>query len=354
MDANVISTCFLPNDRTEEIIPYGSGHINKTYTVKSQRGKFFLLQQINHKIFTDVESLMNNINLVTSYIKHYYPEKTTLDVIKTTTNKLYASTNDGYYRAYEFIGNSTSIDIVTDANDMYICGKGFGEFLLMLADFNAATLKETIPNFHNTESRYKDFMLAAVEDKMGRYKTCVDEVNFVTDRKPYTSRITSLLRSGEMPLRVTHNDTKINNILLNKDDHSILAVIDLDTVMPGSVCYDFGDSIRAGCNSAAEDEGDMDKVHFMLDYFKAYARGYLEMTKDKLSQSEKDNLAFSGILMTYECGMRFLMDYLNGDTYFHTTRPGQNLDRARNQFKLVSDMEKLLPEMEEYIRTLCK
>ena len=224
----------------------------------------------------------------------------------------------------------------------------------MLADFDAKSLKETIPNFHNTESRFTDFMLSCTKDVKNRVSLCKEEIEFVTSRKKYCSRIISLLNSGEMPYRVTHNDTKINNILLDKDTHEILSVIDLDTVMPGSVYYDFGDSIRAGCNSAAEDEKDLSKVNFMIEFFKSYARGYLEQTKNKLTKTEIDNLAFSGILMTYECGMRFLTDYLNGDTYFKTTRPNQNLDRARNQFKLVSDMEKLLPEMEEYIASICK
>lgn len=354
MDEILISSCFLKNDHTKEIVPYGSGHINKTYLVNSVRGNTFLLQQINHNIFTDVDSLMKNIDLVTSYIKYHYPTKTTLEIIKTTENKLYLSVNGDYYRGYKFINNSTSIDIVTDPNDMYICGKGFGEFLLMLADFDAKSLKETIPNFHNTESRFTDFMLSCTKDVKNRVSLCKEEIEFVTSRKKYCSRIISLLNSGEMPYRVTHNDTKINNILLDKDTHEILSVIDLDTVMPGSVCYDFGDSIRAGCNSAAEDEKDLSKVNFMIEFFKSYARGYLEQTKNKLTKTEIDNLAFSGILMTYECGMRFLTDYLNGDTYFKTTRPNQNLDRARNQFKLVSDMEKLLPEMEEYIASICK
>ena len=189
MDENLISSCFLKNDHTKEIVPYGSGHINKTYLVNSVRGNTFLLQQINNNIFTDVDSLMRNIDLVTSYIKCHYPTKTTLEIIKTTENKLYLSTNDGYYRGYKFINNSTSIDIVTDPNDMYICGKGFGEFLLMLADFDAKSLKETISNFHNTESRFADFMLSCTKDVKNRVSLCKEEIEFVTSRKKYCSKI---------------------------------------------------------------------------------------------------------------------------------------------------------------------
>jgi hypothetical protein len=225
----------------------------------------------------------------------------------------------------------------------------FGNFAKLLAEFDATKLYESIPDFHNTEKRYENFINAVKTDKMGRAKEVQKEIDFVVDRKDYCGRIVNLLKSGKMPLKVTHNDTKLNNVMLDEKTGEPVAVIDLDTIMQGSICYDFGDSIRFGCNHADEGERDLSKVNFDIELFEAYTKGYLSALGESITQIEKENLAFGAILMTYECGMRFLTDYLEGDVYFRIKHPSHNIDRTRMQFKLVSDMEKLLPEMNEIV-----
>jgi hypothetical protein len=225
----------------------------------------------------------------------------------------------------------------------------FGNFAKLLAEFDATKLYESIPDFHNTEKRYENFINAVKADKMGRAKEVQKEIDFVVDRKDYCGRIVNLLKSGKMPLKVTHNDTKLNNVMLDEKTGEPVAVIDLDTIMQGSICYDFGDSIRFGCNHADEGERDLSKVNFDIELFEAYTKGYLSALGESITQIEKENLAFGAILMTYECGMRFLTDYLEGDVYFRIKHPSHNIDRTRMQFKLVSDMEKLLPEMNEIV-----
>ena len=212
---------------------------------------------------------------------------------------------------------------------------------------------QTIPHFHDTLWRYENEFLPAVEnDAAGRVNTCRDEIKFVTDRKDDTRVLVDLISEGKLPLRVTHNDTKLNNVMFDKDTRQCVCVIDLDTVMPGLALYDFGDSIRFGANTAAEDEADLSKVSLNLDYFAAYAKGFLSEAGESLNACEKDNLAFAAKLMTFECGMRFLTDYLNGDTYFKTAYPEHNLVRAKNQFKLVADMESKMDKMQEIIKSI--
>ena len=220
----------------------------------------------------------------------------------------------------------------------------------MLSKFDASKLYETIPNFHNTVNRFKNFKKAVSEDIMGRVKECEKEINFIMEREHYYSQLVDKLASGEIPLKVTHNDTKLNNVLLDDKTGKPVAVIDLDTIMPGSLCYDFGDSIRFGCNPCEEDEKDLSKVNFRFDLYKVYLDGYLTALGDDITQAEKDNLALGSIMMTIECGMRFLTDYLSGDTYFKTSRPGQNLDRTRTQLKLVYDMEQIFDEMNALVK----
>ena len=232
-------------------------------------------------------------------------------------------------------------------------GQAFGRFQRLLADFDVDSITETIPHFHDTLWRYENEFLPAVEQNLsGRLDTCKDEVEFVKSYADVMGRLTSMIKTGELPIRVTHNDTKLNNVMFDKDTKQCICVIDLDTVMPGLALYDFGDSIRFGASSAVEDEKDLDKVYCRLDYFKAYAEGFLSEAGEAFNQAEKDNLAFASLLMTLECGMRFLTDYINGDTYFRTDYPEHNLVRARNQFKLVSDMDNKMDEMEEIIRNV--
>lgn len=232
-------------------------------------------------------------------------------------------------------------------------GVAFGKFQKLLADFPADSLYETIPDFHNTEKRYRTEFLPAVENNLsGRKNTCLGEIEFVKAREEYCSRFVNMIAQGKLPLRVTHNDTKLNNVLFDEKTDKAICVIDLDTIMPGLALYDFGDSIRFGANTASEDEKDLSRVSVNLEYFEAYAKGFLSEVGSDFVQAEIDNLAFASILMTFECGMRFLTDYLNGDIYFKTAYPEHNLVRAKDQFTLVADMEKHLDEMEEIIKNL--
>lgn len=342
--------------------PHGNGHINKTYaiTFEEENGTShcYILQRVNNSIFKDVDSLMGNIVNVTSFLRKKIvlsggdPERETMNIIKTKNGENYLKDKDGYYRAFVFVSRSVFFDAVDSAETFKKSGIAFGKFQKLLSDFPAATLHETIPNFHNTKSRYQDFLQAAEANLSGRKDTCQEEIRFVTARKAVTEKLVDMIDRGALPLRVTHNDTKLNNVLFDRESLDCVCVIDLDTVMPGLALYDFGDSIRFGANTAAEDEKDLSKVKINLDYFRAYTEGFLSEAGDSLTPAEIENLAFASMLMTFECGMRFLTDYLNGDTYFATTYPEHNLVRARNQFQLVADMETHMDEMEAIVKEI--
>lgn len=344
---------------------YGSGHINVTYlAVYNNNGKEekYIIQKINPNVFKNIEKLMDNIFDVTSFLRDKIRKaggdenRETLHYIKTVDGDKYYTTADGScYRAYIFVSDSVSYNSVDNAELFKQSGIAFGKFQRLLADFPADTLYETLPEFHNTKHRYETEFIPAVNNNLsGRKDTCQNEIDFVMEREAYCSRLVDLIAEGKLPLRVTHNDTKLNNVIFDKDSDKAICVIDLDTVMPGLALYDFGDSIRFGANTAVEDEKDLSKVSINLDYFKAYADGFLSEAGKSLNQCEIDNLAFASLLMTFECGMRFLTDYLNGDTYFRTAYPEHNLVRARDQFALVADMEKHMDEMEKIISDLVK
>ena len=237
-----------------------------------------------------------------------------------------------------FIENATTYQIVRDPRDFYESAVAFGSFANLLAGFDASQLTEVLPDFHNTRVRYANFLRSVEKDACGRRREVEKEIAWVNAHKELCGAIVDKIASGEIPLRVTHNDTKLNNVMIDDKTGRGLAVIDLDTVMPGSLCYDFGDSIRFGCNPAAEDEPDLSKVNFRFDLYETYLRGYLSAVGGGITEAERAMLPTGAVLMTYECGMRFLTDYLDGDVYFRTHRPGQNLDRAHTQFKLVDDM----------------
>ena len=340
--------------------PYGEGHINRTYlAVFNDNGerKRYILQKINSVLFNPVEKLMQNIVSVTEFNRKKIierggdPDRESITVIKTKDGKsFYKRDENSYYRVYIFIERTVAYQTVTKPKDFYYSAVAFGNFNNLLAEFDASNLYEILPNFHNTLVRYENFKKAVSEDKMGRVKECEKEIEFIKEREFYYGRIVNMLNSGEMPLKVTHNDTKLNNVLLDDKTGEPVAVIDLDTIMPGSIVYDFGDSIRFGCNPAAEDEKDLSKINFRFDLYETYLDGFLTALGDSISQVEKDNLALGAILMTIECGMRFLTDYLEGDTYFRTHREGQNLDRTRTQLKLVADMEKVLDKMNSLVK----
>ncbi|MDE6401925.1 MAG: aminoglycoside phosphotransferase family protein [Clostridiales bacterium] len=316
--------------------PYGEGHINRTYLVTTDKMRY-ILQRMNENVFVDIDGLMQNIVKVTEFIKSKGME--TLSVVPTKDGKRYLKGGTGFYRMYEFIENTVTYQTVTDKKMFELCGEAFGNFQNALKDFNAALLTETIPYFHDTRKRYRDFIRAVKADVCGRAETCKDEIEFITKRKDTYGKITDMLKSGELPLRVTHNDTKLNNVLIDADSGKPRAVIDLDTVMPGSLLYDFGDGIRFGASTAKEDEKDLDKVHFSPELYEAYKTGFLRAANGGITEKEMELLPYSAYLMTIECGMRFLTDYLCGDIYFATKYVEHNLVRARTQLKLASEME---------------
>ena len=335
--------------------PYGSGLINRTYVaVFKENGKKvrYIVQRINSKLFTNVEGLMNNIKLVTEFNRAEIikrggdPDRESLTLVYTHDKKAYFKAGeDEYYRVYVFIEDAKGYDVVEKPEHFYESAVAFGKFAMLLDRFDSSKLFEVLPDFHNTVKRFDNFKKSLEADKFNRAKDVKKEIEFALNREKITHTIVDLLASGKMPSRVTHNDTKLNNVLIDTRTDKAVSVIDLDTMMPGSICYDFGDSIRFGCNPCLEDTPETEKVIFNMPLFETYTKGYLSVFGDTITDIERKNLPMGAILMTYECGIRFLTDYLDGDVYFRKTREGQNIDRTRSQFKLVSDMEKRYDEM---------
>ena len=331
--------------------PYGSGHINDTFLLTfgiAEMGQIkVILQRMNTEVFAKPVELMENILGVTSYLRERIiehggdPERETLNVIPANDNKpYYVDTKGDYWRAYKFITDATSYDQVENADDFYQSAVAFGNFQKLLAGYPAETLHETIKGFHDTRNRFKVFKKAVEEDIMDRARFAQKEIEFVLQREEVAGFFGELQDKGELPLRVTHNDTKLNNIMIDNKTRKGICVIDLDTVMPGLAMHDFGDSIRFGASTAAEDETDLDKVECSMELFELFTKGYIEGCKGKLTEKEMELLPMGAKVMTFECGMRFLTDFLKGDTYFKIHRENHNLDRCRTQFKLVEDMEK--------------
>lgn len=332
--------------------PYGNGHINDTYVVDGSPR--YILQSINTSIFTDPDALMENICGITEHIKAKLianggdPNRETLTVIKTKSGMPYYKADEQTcFRMYKFIENAESFEAVTDPCQLYYAAKSFGKFQKMLADYPAHTLHEIIINFHNTVDRFRQLHEAIDNNKAGRLDEVAKEVEFALAREKDASLVIDAIANGSVPIRVTHNDTKLNNVMFDKDSGEGICVVDLDTVMPGSLLYDFGDALRFAGSSGAEDETDLSKIWFDLECYEQFAKGFLEELKETLTECEKELLSFSVKLMTLECGIRFLADYLNGDTYFKIHREKHNLDRCRTQFKLVADIESKLGAMDE-------
>lgn len=299
---------------------------------------------------------MENMVNVTEYLSRAIqeqggdPQRETLNIVKTSSGDSYYKDSTGnYWRMFLFIDRALCLEMVESVKDFYDSAAAFGNFQRMLADYPAGTLHETIPNFHNTPSRFQDFKKAVEEDKLGRAKLAEKEIAFALAREAETSALTGLLKEGKLPLRVTHNDTKLNNILFDEETKKALCIIDLDTVMPGLSLYDFGDSIRFGASTGAEDEQDLSKISIDLELFEAFTNGFLTGCAGSLTDKEIEMLPMGAKLMTYECGIRFLADFLVGDTYFKIHREGHNLDRARTQFKLVADMEAKWDQMKAIV-----
>lgn len=343
-----IAESFAIEGEIKEICPYGEGHINVTYLLTTDR-KRYILQKMNTRVFPDSDSLMRNICAVTEHLGKLGIE--TLHVVPTKTGDTYLR-DESNWRIYDFIENTVTYQTAKDESVFRNSGKAFGEFQNYLAEFDASVLTETIPFFHDTSKRYADFKAAVEKDAFGRAKDCAEEIRFILDHENTYSIVMNELRSGGIPLRVTHNDTKLNNILMDADTGEGRAVIDLDTVMPGSMLFDFGDSIRFGASTAAEDERDLSKVHFSLSLFRAYAEGYCGAVKNSITPREAELLPFGAYLMTVECGMRFLTDYLSGDVYFQIKYNDHNLVRARTQLKLAGEMEKSFEQMKEILKTI--
>ncbi len=324
----------------------GDGHINSTFLAITDNGTKYLLQKINTGVFSHPEEVMENIVNVTDFLKERGQE--TLNVIKTLDGELMVWDCDECYRVYDFIEDAVTYQLA-DEEIFKNAGEAFGNFQKTLSDFDASALNEIIADFHNTPVRYANFCKAVERNLSGRLLECTEEVDFVKKRSETYGDIVKGINNGEIPLRVTHNDTKLNNILMDAQTKKARAVIDLDTVMPGSMLYDFGDAIRFGASTAEEDEKDLDKVHFDINMFRAYSEGFCGALKEAITEKEAKLLPYSAYLMTMECGMRFLADFIDGDKYFSTKYPEHNLDRCRTQFKLASEMESSIDEMKKII-----
>ncbi len=340
----------------KEVKPLGNGHINTSYCVYCDNGKKYSLQRINNYVFKNVEGLMNNIESVTLFLKNKIaeeggdPDRETLAVVDTKDGKnYYKAGEDSYWRVFTFVDDVMVLEVIEDPKHFYYAGKAFGKFQKRLADFPADTLVETIPNFHNTMSRYADFEALVEANRSGRADEAKEEIEFARKYKWLSEQLVPLVESGELPLRVTHNDTKLNNVLLDSKTGEPVCVIDLDTVMPGLSLYDYGDSMRYGTNPTDEDDKDLSRVYSDMNLFEEYTKGFLEECGDALTEKEIELLPISALVITYECGIRFLGDFVDGDHYFKTKRPEHNLDRCRTQFKLVRDMESKLDQMKAIV-----
>ncbi len=344
------ANAFQLEGEVTEICPYGEGHINLTLLVTTTKRRY-ILQKMNTRIFSDPDGLMANICGVTEHLRSRGIE--TLNVVQTKDGAPYLKGED-CFRVYDFIEDTITYQQVTDKEVFKNSGKAFGEFQNYLAEFDASKLTEIIKRFHDTPKRFSDFKASLAADVMGRAKDCRSEIEFILSHENTYGIAMEGLRDGSLPLRVTHNDTKLNNILMDAQSGEARAVIDLDTIMPGSMLFDFGDSIRFGASTAAEDEKDLNKVHFDIELFKAYAEGYVGAVKDSITKKEAELLPYGAYLMTIECGMRFLTDYLAGDTYFATKYAEHNLVRCRTQIRLAGEMEEQFERMGTIIQNILK
>ena len=351
---------FATDSELDEFCSYGKGHINSTFRLICKEGsetKKYTLQNINTNVFKHPEWVMENIVRVTEFLKKKIiaeggdPDRETLTVIPTKKGgNYYVDSYGRAWRMYGFIDDVTTYQLIEKEGIFEKTAELFGDFQKKLLDFPADTLYETIPDFHNTPSRLRDLEAAIKKDSAKRVESVKSEIDFVLSRRDKCDFITKRLESGEFPMRVTHNDTKINNVLVDNATGEGLCIIDLDTVMPGSALYDFGDAIRFGASSAVEDECDLDKVHIRLDLFEEFTRGYIRSVGDTLTKEEILAFPMGAYILTFETGIRFLTDHINGDVYFKIHHENHNLERARNQFKLVADMEEKMEEMDKIVK----
>ena len=356
---NVVMQFDLP-DGAWTAEPYGNGHINETYLVTTGE-KRFILQRVNGYVFPKPEDVMDNIERVTAFLKVQIereggdPARETLTLVKTHQGKCFTYDREGgLWRMYLFVEDTVSYDLPDTPALFELSGEAFGKFQRQMGGFPADSLHETIHDFHNTPARYRQLEDAIARNEAGRLGSVTAEIEFCRQYEREVHALLDAMEAGEIPLRVTHNDTKLNNVLLDRQTGRGVCVIDLDTVMPGLTAYDFGDAIRTGANTAEEDERDLSRVQFSLPMFEAFTRGFLKEAGQTLTAREIELLPMGAKLMTLECGMRFLADHLNGDKYFRVHREGHNLDRARTQFELVRHMEENWQNMADIVRMCAK
>lgn len=334
--------------------PCGCGHINRTYLVTTESGRRYIIQRINERVTKDIPVLMRNISLVTKHLRKKAKDpRSVLNVIPTLEGASFLEDKSGFWRVYDFVEDSLCLQIPETNEDFYQSAVAFGRFEEDLMDFPIDQLCEVIPDFHNTPNRYRIFHEVLKKDAHNRAAQVADEIRFLLEREEEMGALQKMREAGELPLRVTHNDTKLNNVLFDAKTRKALCVIDLDTVMPGLSLYDFGDSIRFGAATAAEDEKDLSKVEMDLEKFRIFTGGFAAACPG-LTARERELLPMGAKTMTLECGLRFLTDYLDGDQYFAIHYPEQNLDRCRTQLKLVADMEKKWEQMRDAVKAECR
>ena len=362
-DIRAVADAFCTEGQYDTFSPISDGHINRTYalTFHTPHGrKRYVLQAVNTAVFTEPVLLIENIRNVTDFLREKIraqggdPARETLQLVAAKDGKWYMENKGGFWRMYHYIEGAVAYQTVERPALFQNAARAFGKFQRLLSDYPAATLHETIPHFHDTPKRFRDFQQALEKNAAKRCDTAEKEIAFYLSHQSIAGTITDEIAKGNIPLRVTHNDTKLNNIMMDEKTDQAVCVIDLDTVMPGSALYDFGDSIRFGASSGAEDEQDVDQIYMRMDLFESYTKGYLEEAKTALTPAEIDGLPMSAVIMTLECGLRFLTDYLNGDTYFQTDYPTHNLVRCRTQAKLVEDMLQKQDQMHRIVRQAAK
>lgn len=340
MDMEHILHQFLPNASADTLVPLGEGLINTTYAVTDTDGKRYVLQKINTAVFPDPVAVMRNTVCVTDWMRDRLRAEGVCDARKVLS--FVPCVSGGYlygdWRCSEMIEGATAYVSANEPDMLYASGKGYGEFQRLLDGFPAHTLAEVLPDFHNTKKRFAAFLEAVENDVAGRVHEVEREISYLRAHEELAGSIVGMLERGELPLRVTHNDTKLSNVMLDDQTGEAVCVIDLDTVMPGTVLYDFGDAIRSGAASAAEDEPKLDRMNFMPAYCEAFKEGFLASCGDILLPAERDNLMLGARVIIFEQAMRFLTDYINGDTYYKTVFPGHNLVRARTQIRLFSQI----------------
>lgn len=353
---------FLIQGKISSIEQINKGYINRTYKVEcvSENNNIhqYILQRINTNVFPDIDALMSNFQLTTAHLFEnldmpgQHKRGTVQTLRKTKDGKLYFKDSSGVWRMMTYFDNVYSLDIPDNPEVFYYAGVSFGRFIKVMSSVEVSEIKEVIPDFHNTKSRYLDLEKSISDDPKKRVESVLNEITFIRERADGFGKITEALKRGIIPTRICHNDCNLNNILFDENTHLPVAIIDLDTVMPSSPLYDFGDSMRIGTNTAKDDEKDLSKVSCDLKLYESYARGYLEACGDILTKEELELLPYASLIITVEDGIRFLMDHINGDTYYHIDYPGQNLDRARTQLKLLEDMEKKLPEIRKILQKI--